>query len=66
MLEKHIEACNTLIVIRGFVHQVGYLLRLYLDARSAKHQNTHMNFLVPYYTHIFILMPLLDLERPVV
>jgi len=41
---KHVEAFNKPIIKQDFVHQVGQLLKLYRDARSAKHQNTYINF----------------------
>jgi len=40
---KHVEAYNKLIIKQEFVHYVGQLLKLYWDARSAKHQNNHQH-----------------------
>jgi len=40
---KHVEECNKLIIKQDFVHQVGQLLRLYWDARSAKHLKKSCN-----------------------
>jgi len=36
---KHVQEYNKLIIKQEFVHSVGQLLRLYWDARSAKHPN---------------------------
>ena len=40
LCSKHVEECNKLIIKQEFVHSVGQLLKLYWDARSAKHRNS--------------------------
>ena len=43
LCSKHVDVYNKLIVKQDLMHQVGQLLRLYWDARSAKHQNTYLS-----------------------
>ena len=38
---KRVEEYNKLIIKQEFVHHVGQMLRLYGDARSAKHKKIH-------------------------
>jgi len=42
---KHVEKYNKLIIKLELVHKVCQLLRLYWDARSARHQNLHTRVL---------------------
>jgi len=43
MRPKHVEAYDKLIIKQDFVHQIGWLLGLYWDARSPKHKKNWNN-----------------------
>ena len=49
---KHVEEYNKLIIKQEFVHYVGQLLRLYWDARSAKHKEKRTIHLFSWSGHL--------------